>query len=472
METIFCNDLCKMLMRFLRLMVLKLCGLLNIALLPEGCRAIPAGHFNFDPELVEVFGGKKAHDAINKAIIYQKVLAWIQHNEQHGRNRRDGLTWSYNTYPNWARDIHIFHQKTIEKHIRDLEAMGLLCSQQPDKADGNLTKHYSAPVRPSDGLSIRLLWSEHKTPMVGALDSDLTIEKPAINNRAMDNPQPTPNTARARKPLTGGVADFKAPLDNRDLPEKKPSTVELREAADEGDGSLPTPAINGTPDTAEASRPTPHSGPPPSGSVSEENPDIGARSGGFSATECPIHDDIRAFWPTVETDNRLLDLVQTCGDEHTLAVIGYVKRQRNVANPQGLARALLDARFMPPGWLPDPPVPDDDDTQPVDAPQPNPDDTPTEPDGDGEEISQPQSQIWEQIAVQCDAQMGRTVYITYLNGVQFERADHTGWYLSVSNPTTAAMLNYRLKRDIERIAEAVMGQPVVMHFEVRKAVAA
>ena len=66
----FCNDLC---IRILSWLV----GLFGFGLLPPGCRAIPAGHFNFDPAIAVWFGGKDGVVSSEYVIVAVCIIAAV-----------------------------------------------------------------------------------------------------------------------------------------------------------------------------------------------------------------------------------------------------------------------------------------------------------------------------------------------------------------------------------------------------------
>lgn len=354
MKASFCIDHCKSLMNCLRKLVLWLCALVGVAVLPEGCRAIPAGHFNFDPALALERGGR---DGVAQAIIHEKIHGWLLHYEKRGRD------YVYNNIDQWSEQLPFWHKGTVRKHIHELVECGYLDRERPGIS---APSYYKQPVtKDSDGANQMLLWGDEKSLTVATKadhlqDTTPTRHKPPMVKRSITPPTP----ARATKPLNGGgVATFPPPRDDRDLPEKRPATPELRESSDEGDASMQASAIEGTPATSKVSRPIPSSAPPLS-----------------------VHPDIRAFWIAIDTDAKLLNLVRTRGDDWTLEVIAYVQTQR-CDSPQALARALLTqgfrppqvkkysyvgpwcANYLPPGAPPNPyPDPDDEDaTEPDNA---------------------------------------------------------------------------------------------------------
>lgn len=337
---------------FLSTLLLEwLCGKLGMKpvaadaeLLPRGCRAIPAGHFNLDPDMVAFFGGKEAHDAINKAIIYQRFAARIESNRRAGRNMRDGQAYSYNTYDQWAAEIHIFHPKTIQKHVRAFEALGLLSSEQPWKHEGKCVKHYTSPLRLTDNPEQMLLWSEHKTPRVGALDSDdSTMHYPTTHQPAIRNAKTTAASARARKPVNAAaVADFPNHIPDVEPPEKKTQIPEARLESDEHEQFT---AIAGTPTIPGVYPPPPvPRSPSPTGDKPTEEE---TRSSG-ATPEIAVPGWMPDFF-TGCTEDELMHLLHQFGEETLNAARKYAENPDNhIENPPGYVRAQLAKGWRPP----------------------------------------------------------------------------------------------------------------------------
>lgn len=248
------NELCKYLVTLWTSFLSWLVGWCGGRLVPDGCRVIPVGHFSFDPAIVELLGGSQARDRVAKAIIYQVIQSWIESNHQHGRNERDGQTWSYNTYSQWAEAIPFFHQKTIEKHIRDLEALGMLASRAFNKRKGNRTKWYTSPLRLLDGFDVRVLWSEREALMVGVKDSvDSSMNYGAIHNAPMPQ-EKTPTPARAHD---GGVFSMRVET-KATLPSSQIAEAQLE--IDEHEMAIPFVDIS---DWDDVYAPPPFRDPPP-----------------------------------------------------------------------------------------------------------------------------------------------------------------------------------------------------------------
>ncbi|UOE96055.1 hypothetical protein [Alkalihalobacillus sp. LMS39] len=84
------------------------------------------------PSLAKVIG-------LNKAIILQQCHYWIQKSS----HEREGRTWFYKTYKEWAIDFPFWGDKTIRKTITELEKDGLLISGNFNKRQFDKTKWYT-----------------------------------------------------------------------------------------------------------------------------------------------------------------------------------------------------------------------------------------------------------------------------------------------------------------------------------------
>lgn len=303
---------------------------LGIRELPDGCRPIPSGHMNFDPALAVSFGGK---DGVTKAIIYQRFMGWIESNYSRKHNIRDGLAWSYNTYQQWAADIPFLHFKTIQRHVLDLEAMGLLTSKQFDQSDGNPRKYYSSPLRLADGPEQMLLPLESLTPKGGTRCSALNNTEAAIQKPSTLKAK-TPTPARAITQF-GGVGVFTGHIPDSEMPEKMPEAPEPASARHdrsdmEGvDETRPTQARG-----ANAPSPVP---PPPS------HPDDTTEDGEKTEPIIPVHAQIFAI-----ADAEVRGWIDT-EPERLEAWCSYAAAQSSLYSPGGFVRTGMRIKgHMPP----------------------------------------------------------------------------------------------------------------------------
>lgn len=297
-----CNRLCNYLTRFLRPLILRLCKMGGIAVLPDGCRAIPAGHFNFDPQIAEQLGGR---DGVARAIIFEKIHGWLLYNEARGRNQRNGKTWSWNNYEHWAKEVPFWHQSTIERHIRALEAAGLLTSARFNPAQ---PKFYSVATKESDEQSQLTLWGGQNDVSGGAKAS------PTRHKQTFHKPSTAKRTTTATARGAAAVASFQIPQENRELPESSPSMAESRATSNEGGDAL---ASEGSPDQSSVSQTSPSSAPPPS--------------------------DLALFFSGCKPEE-LQELLQKYGEARLRHEMNYARKANGILNPPGFALAQL-AKF-------------------------------------------------------------------------------------------------------------------------------
>jgi hypothetical protein len=368
--------------------------------------------------------GIDSRDSVARAIIFEKIHGWLLYNEAHGRNRRGGQTWSYNDYDHWTDECRFWHKTTIGRHIRAIEAAGLLTSHQPSIIS---PKFYAIAKESIDQTQMQL-WGEQNSTS-GVSKENATIHKQALHKPSTNKRQPA-TTARARKPLNAGaaVASFQTPADNRDMPENTPSTAEVRPPSNEGDYAL---ALEGAPDKADASQTSPSSAPPPPPAQR-------------------FHPDIRAFWQTCEAEPALRKLIAGHEEAHTLAVIGYVNTQ-NCDNPQALGRVLLAQGFMPPGFPPTAPADDepiilpsitwsDDDTEPDDETT-KPADVPTV------DPASQEGKAWAGLQWCIHEQ----TYAAYLQRAKLLRVEGSTWVIQAENTYALKYLQHpRLVIEIQR----------------------
>lgn len=326
----YCINLC-------RLLTYWLCAQLGIAVLAAGSRAIPMGHFDFDPALAKRLGGR---DAVAKSIIYQKLLNWLVFNESRGRNIKDGRAWTFNSGRAWAADLDLlWHEETVKKHLRDLEQLGLLDSKAMRADRGDQTKWYT--TKDCDGHSQMLLWPESNAAVSAAKGfDDSSIQKTSITQSAKSKRN---NSSRARKPISAGVvAEFPNHIPNSDMPERKADIPEQRPESDEHEqyvdiSKLPTiPGVYSPP-------PIPHS-PSPTG---DEPTDADTKP---SEDTEPI--DVPAWMSgffTGCTEAELGGLLNIFGEQMLLDARHYaVNPDHHIDNPAGFVRAQLAKGWRPP----------------------------------------------------------------------------------------------------------------------------
>jgi len=84
-------------------------------------------------KLAEMFG-------LDKAVFIQRIHFWL--NTESGRVV-DGRRWIYNSYPEWAKQMPWWSERSIRRIIVSLEDDGILVSSQLDKELRNMVKWYT-----------------------------------------------------------------------------------------------------------------------------------------------------------------------------------------------------------------------------------------------------------------------------------------------------------------------------------------
>ncbi len=188
----------------------------------ENRRSIP-----LHPPLARAFGDRAA-------IILQQIRYWMEINEQSESRQpeterlhyRDGRWWVFNTYEEWrSASFDFWSQSTIERHIRQLEKLGVLISDTFNKRSGDKTKWYTIDFekmdaiveqkeqelrasRQNDAMGITSKCCEHGSKLTKALpestsDSKKTLATPTAVAAAATTKAPK---TRARDPLFDLVA--------------------------------------------------------------------------------------------------------------------------------------------------------------------------------------------------------------------------------------------------------------------------
>lgn len=301
---------------FMRIITLWLCAKLGIALLPTGCRPIPAGHYNFDPALAREFGGR---DGVNRAIIYQYIANWVIYNQEHGKNYVDGRFWSYNSGPAWAEMIKLWEPNTVEKHIRFLREEGVLDAKAMKADKGIQTLWYSLPQKESYGGTQIALPLDSNAGVGGAKESnDSSISQQAISSSTVSKPQqqqqPRAQSHARAHTDAGGVAQFpKRDLDPKEgfeFPKAElPEARDLKESQDGGQHD-----------------------PPP-----------------LSAPPSPVVPDWMPEFFTGCAESELVQLLHEFGEPLLLSARKYAEdADHHVSNPPGFVRVQLARGWRPP----------------------------------------------------------------------------------------------------------------------------
>lgn len=96
-------------------------------------------NFLFDEEPLIVQPTLAKALGINEAIIIQQIHYWLKKKLHFYDNKY----WTYNTYEDWAKQFSWLHPKTVNRIILNLEKIGVLESNNYNKAGFDKTKWYT-----------------------------------------------------------------------------------------------------------------------------------------------------------------------------------------------------------------------------------------------------------------------------------------------------------------------------------------
>lgn len=89
---------------------------------------------------------------LNEAIILQQLMYWLSKSS----NMRDGKTWVYKTYDEWAEEFPFWSVSTIRRAIKSLRDMGLVeTTDEYNKMQIDNTLWYTIPDHPVNRPSVQ-----------------------------------------------------------------------------------------------------------------------------------------------------------------------------------------------------------------------------------------------------------------------------------------------------------------------------
>lgn len=90
---------------------------------------------------------------LNEAIVLQQVQYWCEHNEETGRNFRDGHFWVYNSFPEWQKQFPWWCEKTVKTTFSKLEKRNLLITANYNRLSMDRTKWYRVNHEALDAIA-------------------------------------------------------------------------------------------------------------------------------------------------------------------------------------------------------------------------------------------------------------------------------------------------------------------------------
>lgn len=333
---LFCIFLCTFAARWL-------CSKLGLKAVPTEATVLPQGWLMVNPALAEEIG-------INKAIIFQYIDGWVQHNRRHNKNIKDGRAWSYNTIPKWASAFSWLNERYVGKLISELENDGRLLSAKLAKKASDQTKYYSTAageISDFDAQQLSLWPVENMTLRGRKTPHDSSIDTAKANPSTRKAKTPTPT---ARKSLTaGGVAEFPGHIPGSEPPERKPEIPEGRHWPDENEQFAAT-SKKVEAATGQNTPLIPRVPPCPAGDAptdQDESTEVEtASSGNTPAVDVP--EWMPSFF-TGCTGDELVQLLHRFGEGVLMDAKTYAEDPANrIANPAGFVRARLARGWQPP----------------------------------------------------------------------------------------------------------------------------
>lgn len=338
-----CNKTCR---NLLLIVVGWLAGLLGKRLVDREATVLPAGWVMANPAVANEIG-------INKAIIFQTIDGWVQHNRRHNKNIKKCRAWSYNTIPDWGKVFCWLNANYVGKLIRELEDEGRLVSAKLAKHASDQTKYYStaAGSMPESDPQQMSLWPVENMTLRGRKvphDSSIGTAKA---NPSIQKVKTTTPTTRVRVPMSvGAVAEFPNHIPKIELAEKKPEIPEGRPESDEHEQFIPTgfPSVTAT----DQKVPIPGVYPPPPiprapSPSDDESTEVETASSGNTP---PV--DIPEWMPSFFTGctaNELVQILHLFGEDTLQSARKYAENpKKRIDNPAGYVRAMLAKGWQPP----------------------------------------------------------------------------------------------------------------------------
>lgn len=89
---------------------------------------------------------------VNKAILIKNMQFWLEKNKANDKHCYDGKYWTYNSGSAWAKLFPYMNQKTIERHLLELERDGYLETGNYNKSKMDRTKWYTLTSKTDNAL--------------------------------------------------------------------------------------------------------------------------------------------------------------------------------------------------------------------------------------------------------------------------------------------------------------------------------
>lgn len=133
-------------------------------------------HFNVQE--AELYG-------IECAILLYNIRFWINKNKANGKHYYKGMYWTYNSAKAFAELFPYISKSKIARHLRELEDIGILVSDNFNSIAYDKTKWYSILDNPTSKIN------NHDLNMNNP-SSNLNNDNPNLNNPMFEIEQPIP----------------------------------------------------------------------------------------------------------------------------------------------------------------------------------------------------------------------------------------------------------------------------------------
>ena len=95
-------------------------------------------------EFTRIFDSRMAEEiGLNESIVLNQLCYWISVNEKAGRNYRDGMYWTYNTFEQWHQQFPWWSVPTIKRIFAKLENGGFILTGRFNEKNYDQTRWYT-----------------------------------------------------------------------------------------------------------------------------------------------------------------------------------------------------------------------------------------------------------------------------------------------------------------------------------------
>lgn len=291
--------------------------LAGLDVLPPGCRPVPVGNQDFDPQIA-------AKTSVSCAVAYAMILKWIKSNATNGRERyfRDGRWWTMGTHQQFADYAGCMSASTWARAVRDLVGAGLIEQRKVGKlmAYAPVSVQIDGDRRQNDEDAVQVAGDAPQLARPNKEDSKQANPLPELNTPAAI---PARAAAGAAKPNREGIDNA-----DKDGQDELMALIHSREVvAPPGWAPILPPLPGEFPPPPVAPPPSPDE--PVTTEIDEPTED------GEDTREDWALDELRAIWPGTDDDG-LRRLRERYGMEAIRAQRDTVAALPNVKNPPGL----------------------------------------------------------------------------------------------------------------------------------------